>query len=57
MTNNEAIHIIKNVNANTNCDNCFYKYDATCEDCRVEMALNMAIETLKIQTNEKENKQ
>lgn len=46
MTNQEAIHIIENVNANTNCDNCFYKYDTTCEDCRVETALNLAIEAL-----------
>lgn len=46
MTREEAIHIIENVNANTNCDNCFYKYDATCEDCRVETALNMSIEAL-----------
>ena len=49
MTKEEAIHIIKNINANTNCDNCFYKYDATCEDCRVETALNMAIEALENQ--------
>ena len=54
MTNQEAIHIIENVNANTNCDNCFYKYDVTCEDCRVETALNMAIEAL---ANQKKGEQ
>lgn len=54
MTKEEAIHIIENVNANTNCDNCFYKYDATCEDCRVETALNMAIEALANQKTLKE---
>ena len=49
MTNQEAIHIIENVNANNNCINCFYKYDVTCEDCRVNTALEKAIEALKNQ--------
>lgn len=49
MTNKEAIRIIENVNANNNCINCFYKYDVTCEDCRVNTALEKAIEALKNQ--------
>lgn len=49
MTNQEAIHIIENVNANNNCINCFYKYDVTCEDCRVNTALDKAIEALENQ--------
>ena len=49
MTNKEAIRIIKNVNANNNCDNCYYKYDVACEDCRVNTALKMAIEALENQ--------
>ena len=49
MTNQEVINIIEDVSVNTNCDNCFYKYDNTCEDCRVETALNIAIEALENQ--------
>lgn len=50
MTNNEEIiEVIKNINANTNCDNCFYKYDITCKNCRVETALNIAIEVIENQ--------
>lgn len=49
MTNQEAIRIIENVNANNNCINCFYKYDVTCEDCRVNTALKMAIKALESQ--------
>lgn len=48
MTNQEAINIIEDVSINTNCDNCFYKYDNTCDGCRVETALNIAIEALEI---------
>lgn len=54
MTNQEAINIIEDVSVNTNCDNCFYKYDNTCDGCRVETALNIAIEALENQKTLKE---
>lgn len=47
----ETIEIIKNVGANTNCDNCFYKYDVNCKNCQVEIALERAIEALKNQSS------
>ena len=52
MTNQEAIHIIKNVNANNNCITCYYMHDITCEEykyCRVEKALKKGIEALENQ--------